>query len=112
MKFQALEKQPDSWEFHGTDDIFIKQMFLPKSGMVVPQHAHAFDHYTLLASGSMQVWADGVKHGDYVAPSSIFIKAGIKHLLISRQDNTVAYCIHNLHGKDAVEVVETHELEV
>ena len=111
MKFIATE-QPPLWEFFGVDGIFIKQMPLPRVGMAVPQHAHTYDHYTLLAAGGLSVWVDGVKIGDYEAPKPIFIKAGTKHLLISTQPNTIAYCIHNLHDEDAVDIKSEHELEV
>lgn len=110
MKLQALEKQPDSWEFYTTDDIFIKQMPLVNAGMVVPQHSHTYDHYTMLATGSMRVFKDGKLVGNFKAPSAIFIEAGCKHLLISLEPNTLAYCLHNLHGKETVPIESHHEL--
>lgn len=111
MKFYETEQPPD-WEFVGVDGIFIKMMPLPNPGMAVPQHAHTYDHYTMLASGGLAVWADGVKMGEFDAPKPILIKAGVKHLLISTKPNTVAYCIHNLHGEDAVSIEEEHTLEI
>lgn len=111
MKFYPTEQPPD-WEFFGVDGIFMKMMMLPRVGMVVPQHSHAYDHYTLLATGGMQVWVDGVKQAEYEAPTPILIRKGVKHMLISTQPNTLAYCIHNLHGEDAVAIEDEHKLEM
>lgn len=111
MKFYPTEQPPD-WEFIGVDGVMMKMMMLPRVGMVVPQHSHTYDHYTLLATGGMQVWVDGVMKEEHEAPHAILIKAGIKHMLISTQPNTLAYCIHNLHGEDAVSIAEEHILEV
>ena len=110
MKIEILEQQPESWEFYGTDDIFIKQMPLAQAGMIVPQHSHTYDHYTMLATGSMRVIKDGVLVGDFWAPTAIFIERGCKHTLISLEPNTLAYCLHNLHGMATVGIESHHEL--
>lgn len=112
MKFSPIEVQPESWEFYTTDDIFIKQMPLADAFMAVPQHSHTYDHYTMLATGSMRVIKDGVLVGDFFAPTAIFIERGCKHILISLEKNTLAYCLHNLHGLDSVPIESKHELGV
>ena len=109
--FTPIE-QPPLWEFAEADSIFMKQMYLPKKGMVVPQHAHAYDHYTLLAHGALHVFSDEQDFGVVHAPKPIFIKAGVKHTLISMEPETVAYCIHNLTGRKEVEIVAEHQLEI
>lgn len=111
MKFYAIE-QPPVWEFVGTDDIFIKQMPLPEKGMVVPQHSHTYSHYTMLATGSLRVIKDGVDIGVFHAPKPIWIEAGCKHLLISESPNTLAYCIHNLHGREDVDIADEHHIDI
>ena len=106
MNFQPIE-QPPVWEFAETNGIFIKQMPLPEVGMAVPQHSHEYDHYTMLATGSLKVIKNGVEMGVFHAPKPIFIEAGAKHLLISMEPNTLAYCIHRT---DRMEIVEEHQV--
>lgn len=90
--------QPDKWEFHGADEIFIKQLYLAKAGYVVPQHAHVYDHTSMLASGKLRVWCEDELLGDFTAPTGIFVKAHKKHMMLALEDNTITYCIHNTHG--------------
>lgn len=102
--------QPPIVEFHTADGLFIKQMFIAKAGTLIPQHSHAWDHTSMLATGSVRLWADGVRVGDFQAPTGILIKAGVKHLFQSLEDGTTVYCIHNLHGEEAVKVLAEHQL--
>jgi len=111
LKLYEVE-QPEDWEFAGADGVFIKQMSLPKKGMVVPQHAHTYDHYTMLATGSLKVIKDGVEMGVFYAPKPIFIAAKAKHLLIAMVDDTLAYCIHNISETGEVEIAEFHEIDI
>ncbi len=92
------------------DGIFIKRVVVPKRKSLVPQHAHMWDHTTLLTNGSMAVWAEGIIGRDYRAPASIFIPKGVKHLFRTLEDNTMFFCIHNLHGADAVAILAEHDL--
>jgi quercetin dioxygenase-like cupin family protein len=77
-------------------------MHFKKTGDKELGHAHAFDHLTLLASGSLQVTVDN-KTTVFNAPHMIFIKAEKVHELVAMQDNTVAFCIHALRTGDRVE---------
>ncbi len=112
MKFTALpqEDQAIIYDSITADGIFIKQILVPKKFSLVPQHAHVWDHITLLTNGSMFVWKDGVLDRLYQAPSVIFISAGVKHLFCTLQDNTMLFCIHNLKGEQAIEVLAEHNL--
>lgn len=103
-------EQPTGVEIYTTDGVFIKQMVIGRRGTVVPQHAHAWDHTSMLAFGSVAVWRDGIFDRVYEAPSAIFIRAGVKHTFHSLIDNTIIYCIHNLHGEQAVKILEEHQL--
>jgi quercetin dioxygenase-like cupin family protein len=98
-------------EFRTTDGIFIKQMAMKVAGTIVPQHAHCWDHTSLLARGSVNCWKDGVFDGKYDAPQMILIRAGVKHLFMSLEDNTILYCIHNLHSEDKIEILAEHSLD-
>lgn len=104
------EHQPFGVEVFSADNVFVKQMIIPKAGTYVPQHAHKYDHLTMLAAGSIRVWKDGILQGDRSAPTGIEIPAGVKHMFMSLEDGTVAYCIHNLSRPDFAAVVEEHQI--
>lgn len=95
--FRHDVEQPDKWELHTADGVFIKQMHLAKRGNIVPQHVHEYDHHTMLAHGAVRVWIDKKNGKDYLAPAGIFIEAGKQHTFLALQDDTVLYCIHKLH---------------
>lgn len=109
-EFEYNVPQPDKWEIHTIDDVFIKQMHLAKAHTLVPQHAHFHSHVTMLAAGSVRVWADGELLGDFHAPTGIHIKSHVKHTFMSLVPNTVLYCIHNMHGLGDVQISEEHQL--
>jgi quercetin dioxygenase-like cupin family protein len=80
---------------------WVKQMIFENAGDVHAGHSHSFDHQTLLAKGSVEVWANG-KPTTFVAPTIIYIKAGIQHGMIAQEAETVIYCIHPLRDGDQV----------
>lgn len=91
------------------DGVFIKQMPMPKLGDAIPQHSHKYDHHTLIARGSVRVFADGRRLGDFHEPQAVYIKAGTKHLFVALEDSTLAYCIHRLRdGEDEVQILAEH----
>lgn len=102
--------QPVGRDFALADGIAIKQMALPAAGMLVPQHSHRYDHTSMLAVGAVQVWADNQDLGRFDAPCPIFIKAGVKHTVLSLEANTVIYCIHRVDRTGSIEVLEEHHL--
>jgi hypothetical protein len=109
-KFCRHPTQPGSDEFTMADGVFVKTMDLPVAGMIVPQHSHAYDHTSFLATGSVHVWTQGRLTGEFRAPHPIFIKAGVKHAFQSLEPNTLILCIHNTSRTGAVEVVEENHL--
>ena len=62
---------------------------IPKAGTYVPQHSHTYDHLSLLASGAMRAWCDGVHLGDFHAPAEIRIVAHAKHIFMALADETI-----------------------
>lgn len=88
-------EQPPFWEHVSVDGIFIKQMYLKDAQTAIPQHAHAYDHTSMLAKGKVRMWIEGELQGDYTAPYPIFIKAKAKHTFLSLEPDTLIYCIHN-----------------
>lgn len=95
-------------EFSIQDGIFIKQMFMDRAGIMVPQHSHSYEHASMLASGSVRVWQDEKLIGDFKAPIPINIPAKCKHMFMSLEPNTVVYCIHRIDRSGSIEVHEEH----
>jgi quercetin dioxygenase-like cupin family protein len=105
----AFDKQPEPWHVD-FDGIAVKQMHFVQKGYVAAQHVHEYDHYTFLAKGSLRAWVDGEHVGDFVAPTPIFIGRGREHIFVSLEDDTVAYCVHNLHGAAEPSVIAAGKL--
>lgn len=96
-------------EFTTVDGMYIRQEVLPARTMM-PQHSHQFDHSSLLAKGRVVLWRDGEPEGVYAAPAVLVIRAGVKHAFQTLGDSALIYCLHNLHGKEWVQVLEEHDL--
>jgi quercetin dioxygenase-like cupin family protein len=105
-----LDHQPYEVDVRTVDGVFVKQIVIERKGTVLPQHSHVWDHTSMIARGAVMVWKDGQPDDKYTAPCGIFIKACVKHTFLSLEDNTVIYCIHNLHGEDKIKILEEHEL--
>lgn len=97
-------------EIHIVDGLFIKQIILKTAGLYVPQHAHRYDHVSVLANGSVRVWRDGGLIGDRVAPCGIVIPAGAKHTFLSLEDQTVLLCVHRIDRTGEVEIAAEHQI--
>lgn len=83
--------------------IYFRWWALEKKGQWVPQHAHAYDHATMIVSGAVSLWVhDGetwTHVADYAAPAVIEIKARKVHAFFAQEDNTRICCVHNLNGE-------------
>jgi len=110
MILQPLADQPITADIRLTDDLFVKTAIVQRAGTVIPQHAHSYDHVTLLAVGRMAVWADDAPLGEFTGPTGILIRAQVKHRMQTLTDGVVFACIHALHGTDDVEIHEEHHL--
>lgn len=82
-------------------NVWTKQMVFNNIGDKEEGHCHIFDHATLLAYGGLEVTANG-KTTKFIAPTMIWIRAGIEHELVATMPKTVAYCIHALRDGDNV----------
>jgi quercetin dioxygenase-like cupin family protein len=102
---------PDYSKVYVNDDVipsisivgntWVKQMIFENAGDVHPGHTHSHDHQTLLAKGSVEVWANGITTV-FTAPTIIYIKAGVQHGMVAQEAETVIYCIHPLRDGDQV----------
>lgn len=100
-------QQPVSTDVAIYGGIFAKRHVLPVAGTYVPQHAHAYDHLSVITAGGMRAWCDGALLGDFYAPHELRIGAHTKHVFMSLADATSFYCLHSV---DAFEESEQHEL--
>lgn len=114
---ESASIQPFGVEIHTADGVFIKQMVIPKAATMVPQHSHQYDHTTMLAKGVVHVGVPDEQMPnfriwkEYQAPAGIFIPAGVKHTILSLEDDCVLYCIHKERDGGAA-VLDPHELVV
>jgi quercetin dioxygenase-like cupin family protein len=76
--------------------VAVKQIHCPEQGSVIWQHVHTYDHLSLLARGSVEVWIDGELTGQKHAPDHMEIKAGVAHKFVTLTPDTLIYCVHNL----------------
>jgi len=90
--------------------VFVKPWVMPEAGMIVPQHAHTYDHLSAIASGSVRVWQDGEDMGVTRAPGLVRVPAKVKHSFEILEAGTVIMCIHNAAHGEAAEIHEEHEL--
>lgn len=99
-------KDTGKWEITTADGIFIKMMEIKQAGTYVPQHSHTWEHASLLSTGAVKLWKDGVLIGNFEAPHLFTIEANVKHLFMSTKPNTVIFCIHNVSRTGEVDVAE------
>lgn len=81
-------------EFVGeVEGISIRSTILEKVGDCVGQHAHQYSHATLVGSGEVRLWVDGVWLGDYKRGQVIAIKAGHPHIFQALAEDTLMSCL-------------------
>jgi quercetin dioxygenase-like cupin family protein len=84
------------------DNVFVKMMVCVEVGDIIHGHAHAFDHITLLATGSVVMSARGNKV-EYKAPKLIVTPKGVVHQFTALEANTTLCCIHAIRDGDEME---------
>lgn len=103
---------PPITDFNIVDNVFVKLHYFPRIGDTHFGHAHAFDHITLLSSGSVKMAHDNGEV-EFKAPHLIVTPKGIKHQFTALEPNTVFCCIHAIRDGDGVDDVAspniTHE---
>ena len=98
---------PNTYE---ADGLFIAQMELPKAGMKIAQHSHAYDHLTMVTHGRVRCHGpDGDQ--DFAAPFGITIPANVKHQFTALSDGVFLLCIHNTSRQGRLEMAELATVE-
>ncbi len=109
---QVLVRAPDQpieTDMVTADDIFLKSIFVKDANIYLPQHSHRYDHTTILAVGSIDVWRENAYAGRHTAPAMLFIPANTKHLFKTLVPGTLIICAHNALRSDVAAVIEEHD---
>lgn len=109
MNYIRHPDQPDITDIKIVDGVFVKMMHFRHAEMVVPQHAHSYDHLSVCSAGAVRVWADDRLMGEFQAPAAIVIKARVKHRFLTLVAPTTLWCIHNADRAEGDEDVAIHE---
>lgn len=110
LNLAAHPQQPYGITYRSTDGFMVKEMHIPRAETIVPQHSHTYSHLSMLAVGKVKAWKDDEYLGEFTAPAAIEIPAGTKHRFQSLVDDTIIYCIHNLHGYDGISVLDENNI--
>jgi quercetin dioxygenase-like cupin family protein len=84
-----------------SDGLYGKKIVLQPQEWIA-KHVHTYEHFSILASGSVLVLA-GDEAVHYTAPAHVIIKANVPHMVYSEK-GAVWYCIHATDATDADEV--------
>jgi hypothetical protein len=95
--------------------IYLRTWTVPDANTLLPQHAHRWDHLSLIVSGAVAVYeiVDGGSHhiGNFTAGQTVKIAALAKHSFLTRAPNTVIACIHATEAAE-VEIAAEHQLQM
>lgn len=72
--------------------LYVHRTVIPIKGTLIPQHSHALDHVSFIATGAARVTA-GDKTSEHNAPHGVLIAAGVTHLFETLEPNTIIDCI-------------------
>jgi quercetin dioxygenase-like cupin family protein len=86
---------------HFAGGLYAKEMLLPAKHFAV-SHAHAYDHLSILAKGSVTVEVQGVRT-EYTAPACINVLAGEHHTITAHEDS-VWFCVHATDETDVEKI--------
>jgi len=92
--------------------VFTKTHRVQDAGTVLPQHAHAYDHQSLIATGAVKAWAGDEYLGLFVAPDIVQIAANTLHKFQTVDDWTTIICVHAVGEAEDVEITAEHALEL
>lgn len=106
----ALDEQPAQTNIYLCRGLFVKHMVFAE-GTLIPQHSHATPHLSVIATGAVRAWKDGVLLGDFHAPGGVLIEAEAKHTFLALKPHTTVLCVHRVGPDGDPDVLEEHELE-
>lgn len=109
MKYFALDEQPLQTDIRLCEGLFVKHTVFAK-GSYIPQHSHAWEHLSVIATGAVRAWADDELLGDFHAPAGIVIKARTKHLFLALEPLTTVLCVHRVDETGEPGIVAEHQI--
>lgn len=101
---------PDAAKFYVGGGVCVKELLMLHAGDAVRQHSHTHDHLSLLAKGTVSVFAEG-KETVYDAPAAVLIKANTGHLIEALSDDVLWYCLHAVPAELAGEPLTSDRIE-
>ena len=88
-------------QHHFGAGVYAKETRIP-AGHLLGKHTHTFDHLSILASGTVEVWVDG-RVSVLTGPACLVVQANKEHMVRSVTD-VVWYCVHATDCTDPVHV--------
>jgi len=110
---KRAEHQPEQVECAIYAGLFVKTWAVQDAGTLLPQHAHEFDHLTLVIRGKVRAWRDGELLGTFRAGAMIRIPANALHQFLTMEPDCMLACIHNvdhIEGDEPAVAQEHHIL--
>jgi quercetin dioxygenase-like cupin family protein len=96
-------REQTSLAHHFAGGLYAKETAFP-AGSILVQHKHHYDHFAMLASGSVELEVDG-QRSEFRAPQLITIRAHQHHGVKALTD-VVWFCIHATTETDPTHVDE------
>ena len=96
--------------YHRADGVSVVQIEIADQGTITPQHAHPYEHMTMLARGMVRVSCADAEPVEYRAPVAITIPRMVKHLFETLTPDVLLFCIHNTARTGEVQVAEEHQI--
>jgi quercetin dioxygenase-like cupin family protein len=94
-------------------NLAIYQMTFKRAGEYNEGHAHSYHHFTLVASGEVEIETigSGKPPTRHAAGAMVWIPRGVAHRMRALEAFTVVYCIHALHKREDVgDVIDDAEV--
>lgn len=108
MELQRLDDQPVQTDIHMCEGLFVKHAIFA-AGSYIPQHSHDAEHLSVVATGAVRCWADGMLLGDFKAPAGVVIKAHVKHMFLALEPMTTVLCVHRVDEDGEPAIHEEHQ---
>ena len=88
---------------HFSGGVYAKETIIP-AGMQLVQHAHKFEHLSILAQGTVEMIIDGCRRVVH-APACLTIQQN-KHHGVKALTDTVWFCVHSTDCTDSESIDE------
>ena len=93
---EVIDAEREIVEFvEEVEGIYFRSILIPKSGTLVPQHAHDHAHATYCGHGKAVYFVEGDYAGLLAAGHAISVKAGVMHAFLALADDTRLVCVHD-----------------